>query len=82
LEHCQEDKALAQFREALLEGYTQIRSLSEDQLKYLDLFLAAFWVYLSLWAAAMTHLHPKHKEALLRRMERAFRLVERYIANY
>ena len=82
LEHCQEDKALAQFREALLAGYTQIRSLSEDQLKYLDLFLAAFWVYLSLWAAAMTHLHPQHREALLRRMERAFRLVERYIANY
>jgi Ser/Thr protein kinase RdoA (MazF antagonist) len=82
LEHCQENKSLPQFREALLDGYTQIRSLSEDQFKYLDLFLAAFWVYLSLWAAAMVHLHPKHKETLLRRMERAFRLVKQYIANY
>ena len=42
LEHCQEDKALAQFREALLAGYTQIRSLSEDQLKYLTSSLQPF----------------------------------------
>ena len=81
LEHCQDDKALPQFREALLNGYTQIRPLPGDQLKHLDLFLAAFWVYLSLWAAAFAHLHPKHREALHKRMERAFRLVERYIAN-
>jgi len=82
LEHCQEDEALPQFRDALLEGYAQIRSIPEDQLKYLDLFLAAYYVYLSLWAAAMAHLHPNYREELLRRMERAFRLVGRYVANY
>jgi Ser/Thr protein kinase RdoA (MazF antagonist) len=82
LEHCQEDEALPQFRDALLDGYAQVRSLPEDQSKYLDLFLAAYYVYLSLWAAAMAQLHPNYREELLRRMERAFRLVERYVANY
>ena len=81
LEHCQEDAALPQFREALLDGYTQIRPLPEDQLEHLDLFLAAFCVYLSLWAASAAQNYPNHKEELLKRMERAFRLVERYIAN-
>ena len=81
LEHCQEDEALPQFRDTLLDGYAQVRSLPEDQIKYLDLFLAAYYVYLSLWAAAMAQLHPNYREELLRRMERAFRLVERYAAN-
>ena len=81
LEHCQEDDALPQFREALLDGYTQIRPLPEDQLAHLDLFLAAFCVYLSLWASIFAHLHPNHREALLMRRDRAFRLVERYLAN-
>lgn len=82
LEHCQEDEALSQFRDALLDGYAQVRSLPEDQIKYLDLFLAAYYVYLSLWAAATAHLHPNYSEELFRRMERAFRHVGRYVANY
>ena len=81
LEGCQEDGALPQFRDALLDGYAQVRYLPEDQIIYLDLFLAAYYVYLSLWAAAMAHLHPMYREALHKRMERAFRLVERYVAN-
>jgi Ser/Thr protein kinase RdoA (MazF antagonist) len=82
LEHCQKDEALPQFREALLDGYTQVRSMPEEQLKYLDLFLAAYYVYLSLWAAAMAHRYPKYRDELHRRMERAFRLVERFLANH
>ena len=82
LEHCQEDEALLVFRDALLEGYTQVRPLPEAQLKYLDLFLAAYYVYLSLWAAAWAHLHPRNTEELHRRMERAFKLVKRFLANH
>ena len=33
LEHCQEDTALPQFRDALLEGYNQVRLLPADQIK-------------------------------------------------
>jgi Ser/Thr protein kinase RdoA (MazF antagonist) len=81
LEHCQEDEALPLFREALLEGYTQVRPLAAEQIQYLDLFLAAFCVYLSLWAAALAHRYPKYRDALNQRMARAFRLVERFLAN-
>jgi Ser/Thr protein kinase RdoA (MazF antagonist) len=81
LEHCQDDEALPQFRDALLDGYTQIRALPEEQLRYLDLFLAAYYVYLCLWAAAMARLHPNYRDDLYRRMERAFRLVKRLEEN-
>jgi len=81
LEHCQEDEALPQFRDALLDGYTRVRSLPENQLKYLDLFLAAYYVFLSLWAAAVAQRFPKYREELFRRMERAFRLVEHYLST-
>jgi Ser/Thr protein kinase RdoA (MazF antagonist) len=80
-EHCQEDDALPQFREALLDGYIQVRSIPEEQFDHLDLFLAAYYVYLSLWAAAATQRYPNYKDELFSRMERAFRLVQRYAAN-
>jgi Ser/Thr protein kinase RdoA (MazF antagonist) len=59
LEHCQEDNALPQFRDALLAGYSQVRSLPEDQLKYLDLFLAAYFVYLSPMGCRSGAIPPK-----------------------
>jgi Ser/Thr protein kinase RdoA (MazF antagonist) len=82
LEHCQEDEALPQFREALLDGYLQARSIPEGQLDLMDLFLAAYYVYLSLWAATAAQRYPNHKDELFSRMERAFRLIQRYAANY
>ena len=81
LEHCQEDEALPDFRDALLEGYTRVRPIPENQLAHLDLFLAAYYVYLSLWAVTAIQRYPKHKDELLRRIERAFRLVQRYAAS-
>ena len=81
LEHCQEDERLPQFRDALLDGYSRVRSLSEDQVGHLELFLAAFCVFLSLWAAAEAHLFPQYREALSGRMERAFRLVEHHLST-
>ena len=81
LEHCQDDDALPMYREVLLDGYSQVRSVPESQFAHLDLFLASYYVYFSLWAAAMTQRHPNHKDELTRRMERAFRLVKRYIAS-
>jgi len=80
LEHCQEDETMPQFRDALLEGYGRVRSLSEDQVNCLELFLAAYHVFFSLWAAAEVNLFPQYREELVRRMERAFRLVENYLS--
>ena len=81
LEHCQEDEALPRLRDALLDGYARVRSLPEDQLEYLDLFLAAYYVYLSLYAVAAAQVYPRHREELVRRMERASRLVEHYLST-
>jgi len=81
LEHCRKEKAYPLYREALLEGYRECRSLPEEQSQHLELFLVAFQVYWSLWAAAMAHLHPVHRGALLKRMKRAAKLVSDYLAG-
>ena len=84
---CQEDEALPLFREALLEGYTQIRPLPEEQIQNIDLFLAASLVYWTLRRAAVAHLFPDDsegpdqtiREGLYQRMEGGFRLVNRIL---
>ena len=81
LEHCREDAEYPKFRDALLDGYAQIRSLPEGHLEHLELFAAAFDVYWSLWAAAAAHLSPSSREGLRSRMERAARLVLRYLTS-
>jgi len=82
LEHCQEDAALQQYRDALLKGYTEVRSVPEEQLNHLDLFLSAYHVFSSLWAAAMTTLYPQHREELFERMARAAKLVRLYLDSH
>ena len=81
LEHCREDTAFSRYRDALLDGYLEIRSLPQEHLSHIDLFMAALDVYLSLWCAAATHLYPRHRETLYQRMDRASRLVQCYLAN-
>lgn len=81
LEDSQEDQIKPQFRAALLDGYTRIRPIPADQLKYLDLFLAAFAVYWCLWAADATRIYPQHKEELLERIGRYFKLVQNYLTK-
>jgi Ser/Thr protein kinase RdoA (MazF antagonist) len=81
LEHCREDAEYPEFRDALLDGYAQIRSLPDGHLEHLDLFAAAFDVYWTLWATAATHLSPSSLEKLRPRMERAARLVGGYLTG-
>ena len=81
LEHCREDAEYPQFRDALLDGYAEIRSLPEERLEHLPLFMAALDVYWSLWATAVMHLYPDHREALAGRLERSARLVACYVAG-
>ncbi len=81
LEHCREDAAFPQFRAALLDGYAEVRSLPENQLKHLELFMAASDVYWSLWATGGVHLYPHLRDGLADRMERSARLVARYVAH-
>ena len=81
LEHCQQDREYADFRKALLEGYREVRGLPEEHARRLELFLAAFHVYWSLWAAAVVHLHPRYGKALRKRRARAARLVKSYLGQ-
>jgi len=81
LEHCCEEEAYPEYRDALLDGYSETRPLPKEHTEHLELFLVAFQVYLSLWAAAMAHLHPAHRDVLFKRMERAVRLVRHYLAE-
>jgi len=71
LEHCREHAEYPQFREALLGGYAEVRPLSQEQLEHYELFMAAFYVYLALWAAAMVPRHPEHREELFERLNRS-----------
>jgi len=58
LEHCWEDSAYYQYLEAFLKGYTEFRSLPEKQLKQLELFRCAFYVYMGLWTIAVDQVYP------------------------
>jgi Ser/Thr protein kinase RdoA (MazF antagonist) len=80
LEHCLEDPGYPAFRGALLGGYREIRALPDEQADRLELFLAAFQVYWSLWAAAAAHLHPEYREGLRKRVERYASGVKRYLS--
>lgn len=81
LEHCRDDEAYPQLRDALLDGYAEFRSLPEEQLESLELFMAAFYVYLGLWAAAMTLRYPHYRQELYERLERAAGLVLGYLSG-
>ncbi len=81
LEDSQDHQIQPRFRDALLDGYTRVRALSEEQLNNVDLFLAAFAVFWSLYAADVVQRHPEDREELFQRMARYFRLVEHYLAN-
>jgi Ser/Thr protein kinase RdoA (MazF antagonist) len=71
LEHCREDPAYPRYRDALVAGYAELRTLSQEQLDHLELFLSAWDVYLCLWAAAGAHLYPHYREEALERLERS-----------
>jgi Ser/Thr protein kinase RdoA (MazF antagonist) len=81
LEHCQEDDDFSRCKDALFDGYSQVRSLPQEQLEHFDLFQAGFHVYEGLWCVAAAQAYPKHKEELFERLDRAARLVVRYLES-
>ena len=52
------------FRNALFDGYAEIRPLPEQQLTHLNTFMAARLVSLALWATDMAQINPKFGERL------------------
>lgn len=50
-------------RDTLLQGYAEVRSLPDRQLKHLDLFMAAFQANLLLWMIDWAKLQPQSGRA-------------------
>lgn len=79
LDFCWDDAAFLQYREALLSGYTELRSLPEEQVEHLELFLAALQVYWNLWAVGGTHLYPDLLQYFGERIAQTAERVVRYV---
>jgi Ser/Thr protein kinase RdoA (MazF antagonist) len=75
----QETEAWPTIRDALLDGYREIRLLPEEQLAYLDLFMVARHATIMFWATGSAHLFPTYREGAYRWREGAARHVRRYI---
>lgn len=56
--HCLGTPDYVPFRDALIAGYTSVRSLAPNKLCQMDLFTAAFCAYFNLWVAGVRHLNP------------------------
>ena len=78
LDACRDDPDYARYREALLEGYAEYRSLPEKQAAQLELFLAGLQVYWNLWATGGTHLYPDLLPEYAERMASTADFVVRY----
>jgi Ser/Thr protein kinase RdoA (MazF antagonist) len=79
LEHCWEEASFPRYRDALLEGYAEYRSLPAEQLDQLELFMPAGEVYWNLWATGGTHLYPRLRPEFEGRIQRTAELVVRYV---
>ncbi len=74
------DDALPTYRDALLEGYSEIRSIPEEQLEKLELFQAAFRALEIFWGTASTMRRPD-STYWMERQEKAWRFLERALRN-
>ncbi|MDD3731972.1 MAG: phosphotransferase [candidate division Zixibacteria bacterium] len=82
LEHCWDEPGYPQYQRALLDGYTEIRTLPAEHLPYIDLFRAAFYVYMGLWTVAMDQAFPDSSNKLNRHRKwlgYGMKFIERYL---
>lgn len=78
LEHVQEHPELPRYRDALLEGYAEVRVLTGDQVRQLPLFLAAVNALFVVWPVAMMHRFGP-SDYWTARMDRAGDLIDRFV---
>ncbi len=64
-------EAFPQYRDALRDGYAEVRTLPEEQWGHLDLFIATWHAFEVVWAAAGTILYPDHRQGYEEWLERA-----------
>lgn len=78
LDVCREDPSYRRYRDALLDGYAEFRSLLENQAEQIELFLAGSQIYWNLWATGGTHLYPSLRGEYRERIARTAELVVQY----
>lgn len=78
LGHWMNAKNLRSYREALLEGYQELRVLDELERESLDLFIASRGVSAVLWGVDRSRVH----KGFLKIMPDWIRGVEKYVASY
>jgi Ser/Thr protein kinase RdoA (MazF antagonist) len=79
LDACRDDPSYFQYKDALLNGYAEYRSLPEKQVQQLELFLAALQVYWNLWATGGTYLYPRLRPEYDEQIARTADFVLRYV---
>jgi Ser/Thr protein kinase RdoA (MazF antagonist) len=82
LAHWRLAESWPRIRDALLAGYHQVRVLPDEQLAYLELFMAARHVSEILWAVDMAQVNPRMEEELDGWIEWAGRNVKRYLDDH
>jgi Ser/Thr protein kinase RdoA (MazF antagonist) len=78
LDACRDDPSYPLYREALLNGYAEFRSLPEQQAEQIELFLAGLQVYWNLWAIGGVYLYPRLHQEFDERIARTAEFVVRY----
>ena len=78
LDACRDDPSYPLYREALLNGYAEFRSLPEKQAEQIELFLAGLQVYWNLWAIGGTYLYPRLHQVFDERIARTAEFVVHY----
>jgi Ser/Thr protein kinase RdoA (MazF antagonist) len=78
LDVCRDDPHYSRYRDALLNGYSEFRSLPQRQADQIELFLAGSEVHWHLWATGGTRLHPNLQAGCGERMARTAQFIVRY----
>jgi Ser/Thr protein kinase RdoA (MazF antagonist) len=78
LDACRDKPEYTRYREALLAGYAEFRSLPVEQANQIELFLAGLQVYWNLWATGGTYIYPDLLPEFEQRMAKTAEFVLRY----
>lgn len=79
LEVCKDFPDYEIYRNELLRGYSEYRSLPNKEVEQLELFLAALEVYWNLWATGGTHLYPEYLDEFKERIATTADFVVRFV---
>jgi Ser/Thr protein kinase RdoA (MazF antagonist) len=81
LEHVWRAPDYLRYREALLDGYAEVRILPEEQLERIEFFITIWHAYEMFWATSVWMLFPHARERLMVRVNHAGRDIVRFLED-